>query len=285
VKRALVTLALVLTAAPAAAQAPDPQVEAERLYDEGNIHFEVAEWDEAIASWRAGYKLVQEPLFLYNIAQAYRQKNDCVNARASYKSYLRKAPTGEYSEKSKKRVIEMEECIRQKGGDPDVEVPDPTVEDPKVEDPKVEDPKIEDPRVEDPKVEVAQIELPERPIVEERHAGTVDRGRTKRIIGLAGGITGVVLAATGGYFSAQARAADRDVEAACEDTCTAEEVDQFTAEGEAAQRNAAILYVAGGVTLAAGIGVYVWGVLDREAPAVTLAPTSGGASVLAGWRF
>lgn len=290
-KLVAIVMALLCAAAPAAAQTPEAEAEAERLYKEGNLHFELAEWDQAIAKFRDGYKLVQLPLFLYNIAQAYRQKNDCVNARAFYKSYLRKEPTGDFAERSKKRVAEMEECITNKGGDLNDEPPDPA--DPIAEDPKVEDPKVEDPKIDkgpDPARPSKEIPPPHRvpdgPSTEPTPEGGTPPGRTKRGVGLLTAAVGVVLAGTGGYFTSKARAANRDVEAACEDTCTADEVAAFDAEGNAAERNAAILYVTGGVAIAAGIGVYLWGLSELDDHhRVAIVPSPGGASVVAGWRF
>jgi hypothetical protein len=46
----------------------------------GNKHFELAEYDAAIADFKEAYRIGDAPGYLYNIAQAYRLKGDCRNA-------------------------------------------------------------------------------------------------------------------------------------------------------------------------------------------------------------
>jgi len=94
--RLVAALAIAMaTAAPAAAQPAGGEEQARVLYAEGRRHYDLAEWDQAIASFKEAYTAYAEPLFLFNIAQAYRQKGDCAGARTFYKSYLRNATDAE----------------------------------------------------------------------------------------------------------------------------------------------------------------------------------------------
>src|SRR5437016_699156 len=80
----LLATCLVLAATPALA---DPT--AKELFDDGMKHFNVADYSEAIALWKKGYLLAKKPLFLFNIAQAYRFSGDCTQAMTFYESYAR----------------------------------------------------------------------------------------------------------------------------------------------------------------------------------------------------
>ena len=122
-RRAAALIALLVASASAArAQAPDDKTKAEQLYAEGTRHFEKAEYAAAIASYEDAYRVVPDPLFLFNIGQVQRKAGDCAAARRFYRSYLQHAPTAYNRSKVEKHIVEMEACIRAAGGVPD---PDP----------------------------------------------------------------------------------------------------------------------------------------------------------------
>ena len=121
-------------------------------------------------------------------------------------------------------------------------------------------------------------------------AGEVRRGGgTKKLIGLVSAGVGVALVGTGVYFSLQASDKADEVAAACPKSapCTWNpELEDLQATGEAAQRNALVLYAVGGAALAGGIVLYVLGTHEASAaPQLSFAPTRGGASVAASWSF
>ena len=114
---ALLAAALCLPSSPARAQdgggAPAPvddpnEKRAQELYEQGNTHYDLAEYDQAIDSFKEAYKLSKKPAFIYNIAQAYRQKGDCENALKSYKNYLRLAPKGEFSNAARQDLADLQ---------------------------------------------------------------------------------------------------------------------------------------------------------------------------------
>jgi hypothetical protein len=88
------TLFLVLllgVAAPRLAHAGpnDPASKAARAaYEEGQVAFNLGQWDKAIEAWQRGYKAKPDPVFLYNIAQAYRKAGNTEQSIFFYKSYL-----------------------------------------------------------------------------------------------------------------------------------------------------------------------------------------------------
>ena len=93
---ALCALALALapdqaSAQPAPVTDPAATATARRLYEEGIKHYNVAEYDEAIAAFREAYWLTSAPELLYDIAQSYRLRGpgSCGSALKFYKSFLR----------------------------------------------------------------------------------------------------------------------------------------------------------------------------------------------------
>lgn len=89
--RAILVLALVLAVA-RPARADDNLAKAKQLYEDGLKHYNLAEYDAAIAAWKEAYRLSKRPLLLFNIGQAYRLAGDCPQAVAFYDSYKREEP-------------------------------------------------------------------------------------------------------------------------------------------------------------------------------------------------
>src|SRR6185436_12717272 len=85
-----------LAAPPRSALAADEDATAAKNYFErGMGHFNLEEYDAAIAQWENGYRLKPVPEFLYNIAQAYRLSKRAEKALTFYRKYLKlfaKAP-------------------------------------------------------------------------------------------------------------------------------------------------------------------------------------------------
>ncbi len=73
------------------ARADDPQ-RAKELYQEGTRFFDLGQFDKAIDAFQSGYREKPDPIFLYNIAQAYRLAGDANKAMFFYKGYLRNSP-------------------------------------------------------------------------------------------------------------------------------------------------------------------------------------------------
>jgi hypothetical protein len=54
--------------------------------------FNLGHYDEAASLYEEAYKLVPDPILLYNLGQSYRQANQLDKALIAYRSYLRTAP-------------------------------------------------------------------------------------------------------------------------------------------------------------------------------------------------
>lgn len=86
----LATALLIFSPAPALA---DDVAGAKRLYESGSKHFDLGEYEEALRDFKEGYRLKDDPVFLYNIAQCQRVLHLRADAVRSYKGYLRRRPT------------------------------------------------------------------------------------------------------------------------------------------------------------------------------------------------
>jgi tetratricopeptide (TPR) repeat protein len=111
----LVGLACALLCATAGAQpATGREREAAALYQQGLKHYNLGEYDQAIAALKRAYLLVEAPEFLFNIAQAYRKKGpgSCKHALEFYRSYLRAQPESPKRSNVDAMIADMEQCAR-----------------------------------------------------------------------------------------------------------------------------------------------------------------------------
>lgn len=110
-------LVLALGVTPAMAQsAPgnDPQETARRLYDEGIKHYNVAEYDKAIANFRQAYLLTNASELLFDIAQSYRLRGpgNCRVALPFYRNFLRVEPKTPRRASVEAAIADMERCAQ-----------------------------------------------------------------------------------------------------------------------------------------------------------------------------
>jgi len=87
----ILATALVMTALGSVANAENKET-ARREYQEGNRRYDLNEFQPALEAFKRAYLAYEDPAFLYNIAQCYRQLGDKASAVKFYRSYLRKVP-------------------------------------------------------------------------------------------------------------------------------------------------------------------------------------------------
>jgi tetratricopeptide (TPR) repeat protein len=109
--RVFVILAALGASAYAQKGATKDAERARALYDAGRKAYNLGDFDLAIESWKQGYNLKDDPVFLYNIAQAYRQKEDLPKALFFYKSYLREARDAPFRAEVEERVAEIQKAL------------------------------------------------------------------------------------------------------------------------------------------------------------------------------
>lgn len=106
---------LLLAGASAYAKHPDAEKsEARRHYDAGLAHFNLREYPQAIDEFQAAYRLLPDPVFLYNLGQAYRLSNDAEQALYFYRTYIRMAPDSANRGEVDERIATLEKLIADK---------------------------------------------------------------------------------------------------------------------------------------------------------------------------
>jgi tetratricopeptide (TPR) repeat protein len=74
------------------ARADEDAVEAKKHYSRGLAHFNLREYKDAAKEFGDGYRLVPDPVFLYNLAQCYRLLDDAEQALHFYRAFLHAKP-------------------------------------------------------------------------------------------------------------------------------------------------------------------------------------------------
>jgi len=104
---ALVLWSSALRAAPTAT--PGELAVARALYQRGTQHYRLTEYAAALADFTEAYRVVPQPAFLYNIAQAHRELGHFDDALKFYRSYLAASRTDDPERPSiEARVRELE---------------------------------------------------------------------------------------------------------------------------------------------------------------------------------
>jgi hypothetical protein len=270
-KRALAITAILLTAGtafaqkapkpkPAPAPAPPPKPDMSALETSGNKHFELAEYDAAIADFKEAFRISDEPGFLFNIAQANRLKRDCREASTFYKTFLRRVPDAPNAAKVRERITEMDTCAATQPVTPVT-----------------------------PVTPIAPV-TPPPPITEpppEKPAPVVNNRGWMKWSGIAAIGVGAIGAGLAIKFAVDGKSANDDLAEACKTSCSSDTALALESDGKAANRNAVIFGVAGGAILATGVVFLVLsrGGSTQEKPAVAMSFTPEGASATYGWSF
>ena len=106
---AIALLTVFLLARPAAAApSPEDKTKAREHYQKGLTHYDIKEYSEALAEFKNAYRVVQDPAFLFNIAQCYRKLGQDVEALDYYRNYVRRFPTAPNRGEVDRRIQEIE---------------------------------------------------------------------------------------------------------------------------------------------------------------------------------
>jgi len=88
---------------------------ARELSDRGLQHYQQGNYDAAIESFMEAFALLENPGLLFNIAQAYRLKQDCAHAQEYYARYVAAAPESALRGGVERRLAEMRLCNERSG--------------------------------------------------------------------------------------------------------------------------------------------------------------------------
>ena len=280
--RRLVSLGVPLLLMQAALAAPRRK-EFEAHKKKAQVHYELAEYSQAIEEYKAAYAISQESWILYNIAQAYRLSHDCALAARFYKNYVAavrkgKDPAPERTRHAREQLPLMEKCAAETRPPPAGEsAPPPTAPAP---------------------AQAASASAPDSgpggaiPTTSEPtpepDAVDATAGRWKKIAGLSllGG--GAVAVGLGVYFNVRLLGKEHDLE----DRFSSIDPMFWTPEAQALEDDmkrqktrAQIAYGIGGALLAGGAVLSYLGFTESAPEAVALTPLPGGAAVHATLRF
>jgi tetratricopeptide (TPR) repeat protein len=107
---AIALLAVLLIARPVAAAPPtaEEKAKAREHYQKGLVHYDIKEFSEALAEFKNAYRVIQDPAFLFNIAQCYRKLGQDVEALDYYRNYARRFPNAPNRSEVDRRIQEIE---------------------------------------------------------------------------------------------------------------------------------------------------------------------------------
>jgi tetratricopeptide (TPR) repeat protein len=76
------------------------------------VAYNLGSYEEAARHYESAYRLVQDPILLFNLGQCWRLGGQPEKALASYRAYLRTAPTNaQQREMVQRRVEELEDIV------------------------------------------------------------------------------------------------------------------------------------------------------------------------------
>lgn len=255
--------------APPAAGSPDDEkkAKAKAAYEKGLGHYNLGEFDLAIAAFKEAYAISNAPGLLFNVAQSYRLKKDYEQASYFYTTYLRLKPDAANRADVEARLEEMEKMIEEQKklqNSP----PSGTLA---------------------PDGSVTSKEPTGTTIVNQPVAPTPEGGvppATFMTAGLATGGAGVALLVTGVIFGSLASSAQSDIEElqAMGGVWDADAQSTYDA-GKRNNAIAIITYIAGGAALATGGTLYVLGMMKKKRMSASVSPTATGTTASISWAF
>lgn len=260
-RTSVIALVVVGLLAGVASAQPVDKAAAQAAFAEGQQRYAAGEYVPAAVKFEAAYAADPDPVYLFNVAQAYRLGNACGKAVGYYKRFLEQVPNPPNLVNVKQYLEQSEACAKASGPLGFGSTPSgPT-------DPVVVNPPIDRPPV------------------------TADPGRTKRWGGIGLMFVGGAALGAGVYFTTEIgrisneRAARRlMLNCTIEDPCEADWAKTFDHDGESAQRKARIAFTVGGVAVIGGIVLYVLG-RNPEGSSVAIVPTTGGAVAVGAFTF
>ena len=269
--RLLALLALVLATPSAFAQKPDVAA----LEASAKKHYELAEYDAAIADFKEAFRLSDAPGYLFNIAQAYRLAGNCREAATFYKTFLRRVPDAPNAAKVRTQIAEMETCAAKQPQPEPTPTPTPT---------PTLTPTTTPTTTTTPTAAPVPAQPPSDSDDEDRPQPRANR-RWMLWTGIGAAGAGAIGLGLGVKFALDGGSKNDELKTTCATSCTSAQAKQIISDGNAANRNAVIATVAGGALLAGGVVLVVLSRMGHETPAVAIVPTAGGAVASYGVAF
>jgi tetratricopeptide (TPR) repeat protein len=256
-------LAVTLTTLPAYA---DNKSDASQAFGEGKTKYAKGNYADAANDFKRAYDLDPDPAYLFNLAQAYRLADDCVNAEPRYRKFLEVVPNPPNKEAVQGWLDEAKKCAASKAPPP----------------PK--DPVLPPPPPPDP---IPPKDTP-------KGKGIPVAAITSFAVGAVGIVVGVVYTSKVGKAEDDA-AVQINLDLTEEmggcvrdpmmtDACDGKLLGKINDRGDRAQLFAITGYAVGGAAVIAG-GVLLFMRRNKTEKSIAIAPSKGGAMVVTGFRF
>ena len=258
----LVVIALLVAASRAQAD-PDAKAKAAASYADGEKLYAAARYLDAAEKFRTAFELDPDPVYLFNVAQAYRFGEDCVKSADFYKRFLDKVPDPPNVAKIRAWYQEQDTCAKA--------------------------------------VLAAKPPLPVEPLTRTREGDHIEpapiahESNVRLYAGIGSATAGAVAIVIGVLQVTKLGGIESDRKAAassCTTTnvCTAAEytalVQPFDDDAHAHQRNGIIAFSVGGLALGAAVYLIATaGGSSEHAAPVSVALGNGGAMAYGSWRF
>jgi tetratricopeptide (TPR) repeat protein len=105
---------LLFNAGAAHAQSAEQKKAAKEYFEQARRLYDVGKYQEAIEAYQKAYLNVEDPVFLYNIAQSHRLNNQPEDAIRFYKNYLRRSPEAANRGEVEKKMEDLQKEIDDK---------------------------------------------------------------------------------------------------------------------------------------------------------------------------
>ena len=91
--------------------AAERDTRAHAWFERGRASFKLGYYAAAVDEFEQGYKYLQHPLFIYNIAQAARRAGQIQKSLDSYRAYLKVRPDAPERRECEQRIAELEKLV------------------------------------------------------------------------------------------------------------------------------------------------------------------------------
>jgi len=119
---------LLFNAGAVHAQSAAQKKAAKEYFEQARRLYDVGKYQEAIEAYQKAYLNVEDPVFLYNIAQSHRLNNQPEDAIRFYKNYLRRSPEAANRGEVEKKMEDLQKEIDDKAKGLNKPPTQPTVE-------------------------------------------------------------------------------------------------------------------------------------------------------------
>src|SRR5262245_34195191 len=89
-----------------------PSEDAKRYYQEATTAYNLGDFERPIDIYKKAYQAKSDPVFLYNLAQAYRLAKNPTQALFFYRSYLRNRPDAPNRAEVEGRIADQEALLK-----------------------------------------------------------------------------------------------------------------------------------------------------------------------------